>query len=249
MEQQGDGPDMVFVHGWGMHGGIWGDLPARLADRFRVTVVDLPGHGRSRDVPDPYTLETLAGALGQCIPGPATWVGWSLGGLAVLKYAQRAPLAVQKLVLVGTTPSFVQRPGWRPAMTAGLLEQFSAELAQDWRATLQRFLSLQLGTDEASRALLRTLRREMFRHGDPQPGALLAGLAILHDTDLRDVLAQIRMPALIIHGGRDRLAPPAAADYLCAHMPDARLALIGDAGHAPFLSHAQRFEELLTDFA
>ena len=240
---------MVLVHGWGMHGGIWGALPARLADRFRVTVVDLPGHARSRDIPEPYTLETMVDALAQVVAGPATWVGWSLGALAVLRLPPPPAPLVQRLVLVGATPSFVQRPGWRHAMTPDLLEQFSTELAQDWRATLQRFLSLQLGTDDAARAMLRTLRREMFRHGDPQPQALLAGLAILRETDLRDTLAHIHAPVLIVQGGRDRLAPPAAAEYLRTHLPDSRLALIDAAGHAPFLSHAQEFETLLRDFA
>ena len=47
-ERLGSGPELVLVHGWGLHGGIWAGLAQRLAQRFRVTVVDLPGHAGSR---------------------------------------------------------------------------------------------------------------------------------------------------------------------------------------------------------
>ena len=47
VERRGDGPDLVLLHGWGMHGGVWDELVPRLAARFRVHVPDLPGHGRS----------------------------------------------------------------------------------------------------------------------------------------------------------------------------------------------------------
>ncbi|NHZ69836.1 MAG: alpha/beta fold hydrolase, partial [Thermotogales bacterium] len=43
----GAGPDLVLVHGWGMHGGIWSDWAGELSSCFRVWVVDLPGHGNS----------------------------------------------------------------------------------------------------------------------------------------------------------------------------------------------------------
>ncbi len=62
------------------------------------------------------------------------------------------------------------------------------------------------------------------------------GLAILEQTDLRPILPTLDIPALIIHGGRDRLVPPAAGAYLAAALPRARLRELPHAGHAPFLS-------------
>ena len=49
IEIHGDGPDLVLIHGWAMHGGIFAPLLDALAARFRVHLVDLPGHGCSRD--------------------------------------------------------------------------------------------------------------------------------------------------------------------------------------------------------
>ena len=246
--QQGQGPDIILVHGWGMHGGIWGDLPAYLATRYRVTTLDLPGHGRSRALPGPYDLATLADVVASQVTAPATWIGWSLGGMVALSVAARHEAHVHKLVLVGATPRFVQESGWPHAMQPEVLAQFALELGADFRVTLQRFLSLQVGVDATGRALLRTLRSEMFRHGEPAASALAAGLAILRDADLRPVLARITCPVQIIQGARDRLTPLAAAEYLAAHLPHARLARVEHAGHAPFLSHPETFRKLLLDF-
>lgn len=248
IEQQGQGSEVVLVHGWGLHGGIWGDLPERLAAQYRVSVVDLPGHGRSRGVPGPDDLPRLAERVAQQLPASATWVGWSLGGLVAMSVALQFPAQVARLVLVGSTPRFVQAPDWRAAMPAEVLTQFAQELAQDYRATLQRFLSLQMGMDAAGRALLKTLRQEMFRHGEPDAAALIGGLAILRDTDLRPRLPQITCPSLIIHGGHDRLASVSASEYLQAHLSDAQRVCIDRAGHAPFLSHPDQFRKLLQDF-
>jgi pimeloyl-[acyl-carrier protein] methyl ester esterase len=248
IEQQGQGPDVVLVHGWGLHGGIWGDLPARLAQHHRVSVVDLPGHGRSRGEPWPRDLPGLAQVVAQQLPAAATWVGWSLGGMLAMTLALQSPAQVARLVLVGSTPRFVQGPDWPAAMHPGLLTQFAEELAQDYRATLQRFLSLQVGMDAAGRAQLKILRHEMFLHGEPDAAALIGGLAILRDTDLRPRLPQIGCPALIVHGGLDRLASVPASLYLASQLPNAQRVCIEHAGHAPFLSHPHAFHALLQDF-
>ena len=248
IEQQGQGSEVVLVHGWGLHGGIWGDLPARLAQHHRVSVVDLPGHGRSRGVSGPQDLQHLGMLVAQRLSTPATWVGWSLGGLVAMSVALQSPSQVARLVLVSSTPRFVQAPDWPAAMQPEVLTQFVQELSQEYRATLQRFLSLQVGMDASGRAQLKTLRAEMFRHGEPDAAALIGGLAILRDTDLRPQLSKITCPTLIIHGGRDRLASVPAAQYLQAHLRDAQRACIDHAGHVPFLSHPDQFQTLLQDF-
>lgn len=242
-ERQGSGPDLVLVHGWGMHGGIWGDLPARLAQHFRVTTLDLPGHGRSRTTGESLSLAAFTDSVAELCPAPAIWLGWSLGGLIALDAARRHPHKVAKLVLVGATPKFVQVPDWPHAMTAETFASFAGSLAQDYRTTLLRFLSLQVGGNDATRALLKPLRAEMFAHGEPQPEALAAGLAILEQTDLRAGLADVRVPTLVVHGSHDRLAPPAAGEYLAAQLPRARLLRMEGAGHAPFLSHPTQFAD------
>jgi pimeloyl-[acyl-carrier protein] methyl ester esterase len=242
-ERQGSGPDLLLVHGWGLHGGIWGDLPARLAEHFRVTTLDLPGHGRSGTDGGALSLSAFTDSVAALCPAPAIWLGWSLGGLIALHAALHYPHKVAKLVLVGTTPKFVQAPDWPHAMPTEVFAGFARSLTQDYRVTLLRFLSLHAGNNASARALLKQLRADMFAHGEPQPEALAAGLAILEQTDLRARLAEIHVPALVVHGSHDRLAPPAAGEYLAAQLPDARLLRVEGAGHAPFLSHATLFAD------
>jgi len=242
-ERQGSGPDLVLVHGWGLHGGIWGDLPVRLAKHFRVTTLDLPGHGRSREVIRDLSLDAFTDRVAELCPAATVWLGWSLGGLIALNAALRHPQKVARLVLVGATPKFVQAPDWPHAMPTGVFADFARSLAQDYRATLLRFLSLHAGNNASARALLKQLRADMFAHGEPQPEALAAGLAILEQTDLRVRLADIQVPALVVHGSHDRLAPPAAGAYLAAQLPQAHPLHLDGAGHAPFLSHAELFAD------
>ena len=245
-ERAGHGPDIVLVHGWGLHAGIWSELAQDLSRRHRVTAVDLPGHGRSRGTPaDTFTPESLAKEIEKILPGPAVWLGWSLGGLVALAAARHMPQAVAKLVLVGATPKFVQAPDWDCALVPEILDGFAQEIETDTRAALTRFLSLQLGDGEAERVTLRHLRAELFRHGEPELTALRAGLRLLKETDLRGALSGIEAPTLVLHGGRDRLAPPDAARRLAASVRQARLVLFETAGHAPFLSHAAQFNREL----
>ena len=248
IETQGAGPDIVLIHGWGLHGGIWGDLPDKLAQDFRVSTVDLPGHGRSPLPEEAITLASITDAIVERIGKPAIWIGWSLGGLVALDAALRHAATVAKLVLIGATPRFVQGPGWTSAMTPEVFAEFGVSLARDYRATLLRFLSLQAGNDEEGRALIKRLRGEMFVHGEPSLVALAAGLAILEDADMREALAAIRAPTLVLHGSHDRLAPPAAGEALAAGIPGARFSLIEGAGHAPFLSRPSNCLDALRSF-
>lgn len=247
-EQYGQGPELVLVHGWGSHGGVWTDIARALSADYRVTVPDLPGHGRSRDLlPAPYTPEVLADGVRRGLSGPAVWVGWSMGGLVALAAAQQYPGAVTRLILVGATPKYVQSADWPHAMSPTVLDQFARNLEQDYVGTLERFLTLQMAAGE-NRDVLRRLREEMFRYGEPPTKALQAGLDLLKEEDRREILPQIATPALVMHGGRDRLAPVGAAHYLAQQLPQARLEILPEAGHAPFLSHPELFLKKLKDF-
>ena len=247
-EQSGHGPDVVLVHGWGSHGGVWTDIARELVKEFRVTVPDLPGHGRTRDfAPHAFTPEDMAEQIRRVLHGPAIWVGWSMGGLVTLGAAQNLAHAVAEIVLVNATPKYVQSPDWPHAMPPMVLEQFAQNLAQDYVGTLERFLTLQTAAGE-DREVLRRLRHEMFRYGEPVTAALHAGLRLLKEEDRRDVLGGIETPALVIQGERDRLVPMGAARFLAQHLPRARLAPVPGAGHAPFLSHPAVFLHKLKDF-
>jgi pimeloyl-[acyl-carrier protein] methyl ester esterase len=246
-QSSGSGPELVLIHGWGLHGGVWETLVPLLEPAFRVTCVDLPGHGRSawRNTDG---LEGMAQAVLESAPARAAWVGWSLGGLVAAQAALTAPARIERLVLLAATPSFVRRPDWPLAMAPELLEAFADDLRRDYRHTLQRFLALQVHGSEQAQIVLRGLRARLLQRDPPAPQALAAGLEILRTADLRARLADIACPVLFLMGARDTLVPAAAARQALDHMPNARVEIVAGAGHAPFLVAPGAVAAVIGDF-
>lgn len=246
-ETQGSGEPLLLIHGWGMHGGVWMDVAERLAQDFLVHSVDLPGNGASAALPE-TNLDTLVQALSRQFNEPITVCGWSLGGQVALRWAAREPELVRRLILVASTPCFAEREDWLFGMAKEVLEKFAAELEQNHAATLRRFIALQLRGSENERELLSLMRERLFARGEPDMGALRAGLNILRDADQRGELPDINQPTLIIAGERDKLTPPEASNYLAQAMPAARVVEVAGAAHAPFLSHPEIFVEQVKSF-
>lgn len=243
----GDGDDLVLLHGWGLHGGLFGTVVPLLIRSFRVHVVDLPGHGRSPFDCGP-DLNAWAAAVQRVVPDRAAWLGWSLGGLVAMRTALDAAERVSKLVLVGATPRFTTADGWTHAQPVEVVDRFGHELVADFRKTVRDFLTLQSLGDEHAREQVRALRPLLFEHGDPDPRGLAAGLEILRDTDLRAELPSLQSPTLLITGARDRLTPPGAAQAIAALAPNARAVVVPGAAHAPFLNEPAVFANHVTDF-
>ncbi len=247
VETRGDGPDVVLLHGWGMHSGIWSELVPVLAARNRVHALDLPGYGASAAC-DSVTLETLAQHVARSAPRRCAVCGWSLGGQIALAWARRAPQQVTRLALIATTPCFAQRDDWPHAVAAKTLHEFAQALTADYGGTLKRFLALQAWGDAQAKEVARRLRETVFARGRPSAAVLQQGLQILVDADLRPHLPAITQPALVVHGDHDRLAPPAAGEYLSRMLPHARLAAVRGGGHAPFVSNPEGVGALLAEF-
>ncbi len=246
-ETTGTGAPLVLLHGWGMNLRVFDALRARLTPHYAVTALDLPGHGASA-WPHGCTLERQLTLIGRSIPPHATLIGWSMGGqLALALAAQRSP-AVRRLVLIASTPRFVQAEDWPHGLPLDTLRQFTLELERDSEATVARFLALQVRGSRDSAATLTTLRAALAAHGAAQPPALRAGLALLAQMDLRALAPTISVPALLVAGASDHITPPAAARALAALLPDARLLELPRAGHAPFLSHGDVVAEAVLDF-
>lgn len=238
----GEGPDVVLAHGWGMHSGIWENVAEDLADHYRVTVLDLPGHGFSRGWSTvARTLTDWAKAVIAATPAPAAWVGWSLGGLVAQQVALAAPERVNRLALVNSTPCFVQRPDWPHGIALSVLRRFAEELRQDYQAVLKRFIALEVHGSEHASAQLKQLKAILFQHGEPDVSALEDGLAMLEASDLRSELSQIQCSTLLLMGQRDQLVSVEAGEVMLELLSNARLRVFARAGHAPFFSHLPEF--------
>jgi pimeloyl-[acyl-carrier protein] methyl ester esterase len=248
IETRGTGPDLVLLHGWAMHGGVFAALCERLAAHFTVHLVDLPGHGLSAFSPVPLEMDAVADNLARRLPR-AAWRGWSLGGLFALHVAQRHPERVRALAMLCAPPRFVRGEDWPQGMERSVFQEFAGGLARDYRATIDRFLVLETQGSAHGASELSLLREQVFAHGEPAPHALHEGLALLRNTDLRAALPGLSMPSLWIAGRRDKLVSAQALEFAAQAAPEARFRRIDRAGHAPFLSHADEIAAELIAFA
>jgi pimeloyl-[acyl-carrier protein] methyl ester esterase len=228
------GPDLALLHGWAMHGGIFHGFTEALAERCRVHVVDLPGHGFSRDV-EGLDIAAIAAALARQLP-PSIWIGWSLGGLVAMQAAIIHADRVRGLGLIAASPRFVVADDWRHGVALDVFAKFGADLHNDYRGTLDRFLALEVHGDDQAMAGLRLLRAHLFDRGEPATAALVQGLAALEQTDLRGALPAVACPNVWIAGARDRLVPAAAMET-AAKLARGRFERVPRAGHAPFITH------------
>lgn len=247
IQSRGHGPALGLVHGWAMHGGLFEPLVERLADRFTLHVVDLPGHGHARTDTATLAPAELAAALVERVPD-AVWLGWSLGGQVALRAALDHAERVRGLVMLASSPRFVRGPDWPHGVAATLFRDFGEALERDFRGTLDGFLALEALGSASAQQELRGLRAQAFTRGEPAPHALQDGLRLLETVDLRAELAQLRVPSVWISGQRDRLVPAAAMPAAAALAPGARSVEVAQAGHAPFLGAPDRVAAAIAEF-
>ncbi len=236
VESMGDGPDLVLLHGWAMHSGIW-----------RLHLIDLPGHGLS-PASEPGTLNHLVEIITKILPEHCMVGGWSLGGQIAMELALREPKRVKQLILISTTPCFAKRDDWKWGMEHKLLQLFLENLKLNYATTINRFLTLQMSGDRDASKILLQLRKHFFQRAEPDPDALLKGLRILQESDLRDRMGAIKQPVLLLHGENDVITHPAAADWMHQQLSQSQRVLFSHCGHAPFLSYPEQFVTCLNEF-
>lgn len=234
----GQGPDLVLLHGWGAHSGIWRSIVDNLSQGFRLTILDLPGFGRSKSSSD-YSMQQIIQEVLLVAPSQALWLGWSMGGLIAMQIARQYPERVKKLIMVASSPCFIKEKNW-PGIEVQLLKKFAESLSQDYEATIKRFLLLQFHGISFDKATLRGLLDDFLFFGKPNTQALKAGLQLLEKTDLRSELRHIKCPILYLLGRLDALVPWHISQYL-DNYPHIQTTVLQGAGHALFLSHPQQF--------
>lgn len=228
--------ELVLLHGWGHTAEIWrGWLPC-LRRRANVTLLELPGFGRSPFQPG-LSVDALLDQLLAYVPEKAALLGWSLGGMLAAQFTLRYPRHCAALITIASNGCYVARDDWPAAQPQAEFEKFRERVARDPVDRMRRFEGLQVFGDSRERELLRELRA--LRQSQPSPDALLWGLDMLGAIDTRAALQACRVPGLHIFGQNDALVPVACADAVAPLVPDQWIIAIEGAAHAPFLSQPE----------
>jgi len=247
IHESGAGENLVLIHGWAMNSSIWGGLVAELAQSYRVICIELPGHGAS-DYALPWSLDEVLQALSEQLPERCSLVGWSLGGMLALAYAQRYAERVDKLVMMASSAKFVQAENWMCAQKESVLEAFMQGLGDNAPVTIKRFLRLQTQGLVQAKEINRQLKETRSRGGEGLYAGLLSGLTVLQKADLRLALAELNCPLLMILGDKDQLVPVEAGEASLKINPRIKLSIINEASHVPFLSHQAEVIESIVPF-
>ncbi|MER8047170.1 alpha/beta fold hydrolase [Streptomyces sp. NPDC094032] len=244
---EGEGPPVVLLHGLLTDARAWDEVVARLRDRYRLILVDAPGHGGSPARPGPYTLEeeadvvatTLAG-LG--LTGPMVWAGHSMGGMKALRVALRHPELVSALVLVSTQPYEEPERTARPYYAM-------VEAARTWG--IDADLAEVIGRLNFHPGFLTTPRgRGWLEHFTTLCGADIeqACDAVFGRGDISGRLAEIDVPALVLHGASDIPIRIGVTRAWAPLLPQARLVEVAHCGHTPQCEQPALVAELLDSF-
>ncbi|OBU16688.1 pimeloyl-ACP methyl ester esterase BioH [Photobacterium aquimaris] len=243
---EGQGPDLVLIHGWGMNVGVWQDVIPMLSQHYCVHWCDLPGYGDNGAISAASLTDIVERLLDQA-PPTAVWLGWSLGGVIATQAALTAPSRVTKLITVASSPCFMSRTDWN-GIQPRVLANFQTQLVTDFAITIERFLVLQGLGCRTAKEDIRQLKAAVLSRPQPQLAALTLGLELLENVDLRPSLAELSQPWLRLYGRLDALVPIKTEPVLSAQHPHSKSYVFTDASHAPFISHLDEFIAVVSDF-
>ncbi len=238
---QGQGPNLVLLHGWGFNSAIWSFIIPILEKHFRLHLIDLPGHGHSPYIGIEHDANQLATYIAKHTPEDAHYLGWSMGATVAMCLALQYPQRKNKLVLIAGTPCFINNTRWKFGVENEVFQTFTNSLKQNYALTIKRFLALQCLGDPSQRDKLRALQTKLKLTEKPDSRALQAGLQLLQNTNLTTSCQHITQNCLLIHSESDKLVPLAAAHYLEKTLPRAHLTVMKKTGHTPFINQPETF--------
>jgi pimeloyl-ACP methyl ester carboxylesterase len=238
---QGTGEPVLLVHGMPSSLNVWRFILDRVASRYRVIAMDLPGFGQSTKVALP-SLDAFADWLVRVLDHfslpSAHIVGHSFGGLISLALLDRQPQRLRSLVLSDTVGLGPYTGGEFQRLVATARTADDIRSALHWTIHDPRFISQPLVDGYVAYV--------------NQPGvpALLEKLTAQRpewESYISTTLEKIKLPLLVMWGRDDRSVAVELADRL-RHVPGARFVVFDNCGHAPMVERAEDFGTHLLDF-
>lgn len=241
-EQVGRGRPVIFLHGWLGSWQYWEPAMSAAGQSFRAYSVDFLGFGYSSNRTQQSGIETYSRQVIQFMNAlgidQAMLVGHSMGGMVAMKTALDYPQRVQQVVTVGA-PFEGSSLSWLLKLTR---YRPIADAFARWPWVRRRAFAFFLGNNVGS-SMNKILDDTLKSNAE----TLHYTVNSMLQTDLRPELPNLRVPALVIHGGRDDVVDPRQVD-LFNSISSAAVVLLRDSRHFPFLEGDDLFNELLLRF-
>jgi 3-oxoadipate enol-lactonase len=235
-------PTLVLGSSLGTTGCMWRPQLGPLTERFRVVRYDHLGHGRSALPSGPCTIRTLGEDLLRLLDDldvrRASYAGLSLGGMVGMWLAAHAPERLDRLALLCTSALLEPAQGWldrAAAVRAGGTAAVADAVAARWFTP--GFVATQPRVVAEHRAMLLSTPAEGY-------AACCEAIATM---DLREDLALVKAPTLVIAGADDPATPVAHARAIVDRIPDARLHVVDDAAHLANVEQPEQVTRLLSN--
>jgi len=242
IEQTGRGPDLVLLHSLLTDPGSFARIVPALSRSRRVTLISLPGFGRT--APAGPSIEDSAdrvAALLATLGGKPDVLGNGYGGFVAVALAARHGAKLGKLVLADTGAAFPEEGRAPFRAMAAAVEKGGMSAIVD-TAVRRIFTEDFLAAHPEAIAE----RREVLLRIDPARFA--AACRALATLDLRPQLSRIQNPTLVVVGARDAATPPALARELVSGIRGAKLVELPDCGHCPPLQQPAELVAAIAPF-
>jgi pimeloyl-ACP methyl ester carboxylesterase len=252
-------PPVLLLHGIGRSLEDWAPQHDRLSGEYRVISVDMPGFGLSDRLPEPVTVESLAGGVEDTLAAlgenrPLHVMGNSLGGAVAMRMLVRHPGRVATLTLVnsagfGKEVALFLRILAIPGVGRRLMGRVDRRAA--WRVERSLFVDRAHVTDERIAFALKVAARPEHAHVFLEAAKSIGGLRGVRSrwrTELVAAVAEHRRPTLVVWGERDLILPSAHLAAARTLLPHAESHLFPDTGHMPQIERADEFAALVRRF-
>jgi 3-oxoadipate enol-lactonase len=235
-----DAPVLLLGGSLGTTLKMW-DGQLALAERLRLVRYDHRGHGRSPIPPGPYEIEDLGRDVLALLDAleleRVSYCGLSIGGMVGMWLGANAPERIDRLVLICSSAHMTPASAWAER-AAKVREAGTVEVVAD--AVVARWLTPEYA---ASHPELVAELRAMLVANDPEGYAACCGA--IERMDLRDQLARITAPTLVISGAQDEAIPPEHQRLIAHAIPGARLETLDPAAHVAAVEQPARVNELI----
>ncbi|WP_295877263.1 malonyl-ACP O-methyltransferase BioC [uncultured Zhongshania sp.] len=237
--------ELVLLHGWASDSDVWRSVIPALRRHFHITLIDLPGFGRSEICQVDTDVKSIVEQLLSVLPERAIYCGWSLGGMFATAIAAAHPERVSALITVASNAVFVADDSWPAAMPREDFLNFKSAIEKNMAKGLRRFALLQLHGDKRTESVQAVVNRLAPQQNS---AGLLQGLKYLSDIDNRLALTSVVAPVLHVLGSNDAIVPIECAALIARHYPNHDCEVMRGCGHIPFLSLPEKFLEILLNF-